>query len=96
MKQVRLKAALCAVAGVVTVGSVISPLEAGGPPPPWAKKWAPAPASGPLDVGSMPKNAVIVGDHWHLPNDFGAVLHGERWGRAGRLGAWKVPVQKVK
>lgn len=70
-----------------------APSWAGGPLPPWAKNWKSAPASGPL--ATAPKGSVFVGDHWHLENDFGAVLHGERWGRAGRLGAWKVPIQRV-
>ncbi len=46
-------------------------------------------------AATAPRGSEIVGDHWHWPGDYMTVLHGERWGRAGRLGTWKVPIRKV-
>jgi hypothetical protein len=51
------------------------------------------PRTGP--ASSALRGSEIVGDHWHWPDDYLTVLHGERWGRAGRLGTCKVKVRKV-
>lgn len=61
----------------------------------WIQVWDKPiiPKTGP--AASAPRGSEIVGDHWHWPGDYMTVLHGERWGRAGRLGTWKVPVRKV-
>lgn len=70
----------------------------GAPTGQWIQVWDKpiVPKTGPAaSAPRAPRGSEIVGDHWHWPDDYMAVLHGERWGRAGRLGTWKVKVRKV-